>query len=122
MTIFCFVAFYAFGEDRNDQLLRALSIFKDESRQLYNDEIQRILWGEKDLLDNWLDMFNLARVDKKNLGLLRNMIYARHGYIFKSETLKRHFSKFDWYKAQYDNVDKLLTYVDKHNIELIQEF
>ncbi|WP_078775722.1 YARHG domain-containing protein [Fibrobacter intestinalis] len=29
--------------------------------------------------------------------ILRNSIFARHGYIFKSEDLKAYFSKFNWY-------------------------
>ena len=29
--------------------------------------------------------------------MLRNLIYAKHGYKFKSEDLKKIFSEFDWY-------------------------
>lgn len=31
--------------------------------------------------------------------LLRNSIYARHGYIFRDDSLNEYFSKFKWYKG-----------------------
>lgn len=36
---------------------------------------------------------------KESLRLLRNIIYAKHGYKFKSEDLKIIFEKFNWYKT-----------------------
>ncbi|MBU2914857.1 YARHG domain-containing protein [Reichenbachiella agariperforans] len=53
------------------------------------------------------------------LRILRNEIFARHGYIFKSQDLKEHFSKTDWYNPQHSDVNHLLTEQDKSQIELI---
>ena len=58
----------------------------------------------------------------KELRILRNEIFARHGYIFKSIDLSEHFTKFNWYKPQHKDVNHLLTNIDKHNISLIQSF
>lgn len=58
----------------------------------------------------------------KELRILRNEIFARHGYIFKSKDLSVHFSKFDWYKPQFKDVNHLLTDTDRENISLIQSF
>lgn len=38
------------------------------------------------------------------LRLLRNEIYARHGYIFKSEDLRYFFNKMSWYTSRKENV------------------
>jgi hypothetical protein len=65
---------------------------------------------------------DLAVLDKKRLRLLRNAIYARHGLIFKSDDLKRWFSRFPWYKPLYANVDDKLTMYDKINIKMIQAY
>ncbi|WP_243347927.1 YARHG domain-containing protein [Parabacteroides sp. FAFU027] len=35
---------------------------------------------------------------KPTLRLMRNEVYARHGYIFKDEALNTYFRKFKWYK------------------------
>ena len=56
--------------------------------------------------------------DRKTLRIWRNAIYARHGYIFKSSDLCRHFSKFDWYKPLYHTVT--LTDIETHNVMVIK--
>ncbi len=35
---------------------------------------------------------------KEQLRYLRNLVYAKHGYIFKSEDLKNYFENFSWYR------------------------
>ena len=56
-----------------------------------------------------------------DLRILRNEIFARKGYIFKSEDLNNYFSKFEWYNPRFksDEIDNYLTEVDKQNIEVI---
>jgi len=56
----------------------------------------------------------------KELRLFRNEIFARYGYIFKSNDLQEHFSKFDWYKPRYENVDKFLTATDKEVVKYVK--
>ena len=53
------------------------------------------------------------------LRILRNEIFARHGYIFKSQDLSDHFSKTDWYSPEHSDVNHLLTEQDKSQVELI---
>jgi len=56
----------------------------------------------------------------KELRLFRNDFFARYGYKFKSKDLQEYFSKFDWYKPKYDNVDKFLTATDKEVIKYVK--
>ncbi|MDP4180567.1 MAG: YARHG domain-containing protein [Bacillota bacterium] len=66
--------------------------------------------------------FNISSTDKlskEDLGYLRNGIYAKYGYKFKSKIYSEYFSRFDWYEPSKDNVDELLNEVDKKNIQLI---
>jgi hypothetical protein len=60
-------------------------------------------------------------LDKKELRLLRNTIYAIHDYKFNSPDLQRHFSQFSWYNGTKTNVEAELTEEDKENIRLIQK-
>ncbi len=56
----------------------------------------------------------------EDLRILRNSIFAKHGYIFKSNDLKKYFSQYSWYKARYSNVDKKITSIERQNIALLK--
>jgi hypothetical protein len=62
------------------------------------------------------DVINLT---KSELKLMRNEIYARHGYIFKTTELVDYFKSQTWYKPLYDDVTSSLTLIEKKNIEFI---
>jgi hypothetical protein len=55
------------------------------------------------------------------LRILRNAIFAKYGYKFRSFDLDNYFRKYSWYKAEYDNVDNKLNEFDINNISLIQK-
>lgn len=61
----------------------------------------------------------IAGLDKAQLRIARNEIYARHGRIFKSPDLAAHFAKFAWYKPVADEVT--LSPVEQANVSLLQE-
>jgi len=54
--------------------------------------------------------------------LIRNEIFARHGYIFTSEDLKKYFASQDWYKPQFTDVNDQLTDLEKLNVRLLNDF
>jgi len=84
---------------------------------------KRVIYdGTVTLLDNKLPESALAVLDKDELRLLRNSIYAKHGMIFQSNDMRTHFQRFGWYNPRRSNVDVFLTDVDKLNIESIQLF
>ncbi|MEO8933565.1 MAG: YARHG domain-containing protein, partial [Xanthomarina sp.] len=43
------------------------------------------------------DYYGDEEFTKNELRILRNTIYAQHGYVFKSADLKKHFKQFAWY-------------------------
>lgn len=55
----------------------------------------------------------------EQLRIMRNEIFARHGYIFKSEDLQEYFSQKEWYEGKHENVNDLLTSIDSANIQLL---
>lgn len=61
----------------------------------------------------------IAGLDKAQLRIARNEIYARNGRIFKSPDLAAHFAKFAWYKPVADEVT--LSPVEQANVSLLQE-
>jgi hypothetical protein len=52
---------------------------------------------------------------------MRNEIFADHGYIFKTDKWKDHFSKQEWYSPRYENVNDSLSTIENYNIQLILE-
>ncbi|PBC74567.1 YARHG domain-containing protein [Fibrobacter intestinalis] len=64
---------------------------------------------------------DLSSYTKSELRILRNSIFAKHGYIFKSEDLKMYFSQFEWYKPEFNNVNHKLNSVEKENIKILKQ-
>lgn len=71
----------------------------------------------------YLTYSDIAGKTKWQLSVMRNEIYARHGYIFrKNVDIKRHFESQSWYVPRYYYVDHLLTDVEKYNIAFIKRY
>lgn len=66
------------------------------------------------------DVENMYKAD---LEVMRNTIYARHGYSFKNVRMRLLFDNYvDWYMPVSTNVSSLLTDVEKKNIALIKRY
>lgn len=66
---------------------------------------------------------DLQYLNKAQLRILRNTIYARHGRKFASADLRNYFSRFSWYNPIYDEISpNALSQIEKHNIQLIQKY
>ena len=72
------------------------------------------------LLDKQLTKAQLDNMSRRDLRLLRNTIYARHGYQFKSELLQTHFDDLVWYEADPKFTSARLTRIDWRNTKLIK--
>jgi hypothetical protein len=93
--------------------------------------IGHIVWGQESIknviingnlsvLSRTIETDELWDLTQSELRILRNTIYAKYGYIFRSVDLQAHFSKFPWYQAVNGNVDNYLSVTDKENIARIQ--
>ena len=65
---------------------------------------------------------DLKGLSKQNLRIMRNWIFARHGYIFKSADLKKFFSKQSWYTPRYSNVASQLSSIEEYNVNFIKKY
>jgi hypothetical protein len=68
-----------------------------------------------------LEISELKNLEKEDLDIMRNEIFAGHGYIFKTEKWNKYFTNQDWYNPRYENVTEKLTIIEKINIERILE-
>ncbi len=64
----------------------------------------------------------LISMRKEDLKIMRNEIFARHGYIFKTAEMKSYFNNQNWYVPSYENVTNLLSETEKKNITLIKYY
>ena len=65
---------------------------------------------------------DVSRLNKFELKIMRNEIFARYGYIFKTQDMKNHFSTQRWYQPLYADVNNRLTRLEKENAEYIKNF
>lgn len=65
------------------------------------------------------DVENLMRGD---LQIIRNTIYARHGYSYKSRIYRLFFDAQPWYIPVHTDIKKELTTIEKKNIQLLLRF
>lgn len=68
----------------------------------------------------YLEAEELKKLSINELQIMRNEIYARHGYIFKVEKWKKYFTKMKGYVPQFEDVTNLLNDFELKNVALIQ--
>ena len=71
------------------------------------------------LLDKQISVDSLKDFSRRDLRLLRNLIYARRGRPFNSALLQDYFQSVDWYKPDPKYTDARLTPLDRRNINVI---
>jgi len=73
--------------------------------------------------ENLSILLSESELNSKNLTelkLIRNEIYARRGYIFKSKELQNYFDKKEWYTPK-EGVEITLSEKEKQNVDLIKQ-
>lgn len=65
---------------------------------------------------------DIKNLKKLELEILRNTIFARHGYTFKKKSYRQFFDPVDWYIPVSADVSKDLTSIEKENIKLLERF
>ena len=70
---------------------------------------------------SYLTKSQVRSLSNYQLGIARNEIYARHGYIFKLATFKNYFESQSWYVPRYSNQNSItLNEIENYNVGLIK--
>lgn len=97
----------------------------DGEEQTYYDETYR---SASDIITKLnasttlLNESDLKNLKKLELEIIRNTIFARHGYTFKKKSFRQFFDPIDWYIPVTDNVSDKLTLLEQKNILLLNRF
>ncbi len=67
-----------------------------------------------------LNYSHISGLSGSDLRILRNAIYARHGYIFKDKSLRDYFNQYSWYNPRYNDVSGALNDIEKANVQFIR--
>ncbi|WP_281637010.1 YARHG domain-containing protein [Flavobacterium marginilacus] len=92
-------------------------VYTEESYRTASDIITKINSSTTKLTEK-----GLKNLKKLELEILRNTIYARHGYTFKKKSYRQFFDSVEWYIPISENVDKELTSLEKNNIKSLFKF
>lgn len=72
------------------------------------------LGSAREMTKSDVNLLNLA-----GLRLMRNEIFARHGYMFNDDMLKEYFRREPWYRPRFTDVTDKLSSIERKNISLI---
>lgn len=65
---------------------------------------------------------DVENLTQPQIRMIRNLIFARHGYAFTSEEVRAVFEAQDWYIPLTTNVNADLTEVEKQNLALLKRY
>ena len=98
-------------ERQNVDLIREyeLRVAAPSDGFIFADSDRRLLTSE-----------DVAPLDRQQLRVARNEIYARRGRKFVIQEVREYFEQFDWYDPRFGEVE--LTYIEQSNVDLIRGF
>lgn len=108
-----------------NQELGSISAEVYQSINSKSDEYERITEdaGKINASTTLLTKKDVENMYKRDLEVMRNTIYARHGYSFKNREMRHFFDTYvDWYVPVSTDVSKELTEIEKKNIDLIKRY
>lgn len=64
----------------------------------------------------------VENLSKADIYILRNLIFARHGFTFRDRKLREYFDNHSWYMPVFSDVKNELTAIEKKNIDLLLRY
>ncbi len=105
---------------RTPEDLVELQLLARSLGQSSNEEgVEKTPLDTPEMLDKLLTVDQLSNFSRRDLRLLRNMVYARRGRVFKSPVLQDFFLRTEWYTADEKYSEVKLTPTDRKNIKII---
>ena len=92
-----------------------------EMRSVYNADNNQNLYDYPHTSERLLTESDLLGKSKDEIKIMRNEIFARHGYIFKNKELNEYFSSKNWYHPKSSDVTSELSEIEIKNIEFLKK-
>jgi hypothetical protein len=65
---------------------------------------------------------DVENLTQPHIRIIRNLIFARHGYSFKGKDMRLMFEPYDWYTPVSNDIKAELTQLEKANITLLNRY
>lgn len=72
--------------------------------------------------EKYLTYSDVNDLSQWDLKIMRNEIFARHGFIFQTDEMRNYFSNKNWYNPRFYDVNNMLFKIEKENISLIKKY
>jgi hypothetical protein len=106
-----------FKEKYTDEETGKTEIYTTSKNRFASDAVFKINASKQKLSEK--DLKNLRKLDME---IIKNSVFARHGYTFKKQTYRNFFEQTDWYIPVSNNVDSELSPMEKDNVALLNRF
>ena len=106
-----------FKEKYTDEETGKTETYTSSKNRIASDAVFKINASKQKLTEK--ELKNLRKLD---LEIIKNSVFARHGYSFKKETYRNFFEQTDWYIPVSNNVDSELSPMEKENVALLNRF
>lgn len=107
----------SFVEKYTDEETGKTETYTASKNRIASDAVFNINASKQKLTEK--DLKNLRKLDME---IIKNSVFARHGYSFKKATYRNFFEQTDWYIPVSDNVDNDLSPLEKENVALLNRF
>lgn len=112
----------------NNKKYKGLKLFNPPVQMGSNGEYEIGSFSQIDSIGKYfktkteiISIANLKKMNKEELKIMRNEIFARYHYLFKTKKMSNYFNKQEWYKGYHQNVNSFLIEIEKENIKNIRE-
>jgi len=106
-----------FKEKYTDEETGKTESYTTSKNRFASDAVFKINASKQKLAEK--DLKNLRKLDME---IIKNSVFARHGYSFKKQTYRNFFEQTDWYIPVSNNVDDQLSKMEKDNVALLNRF
>jgi hypothetical protein len=106
-----------FIEKYTDEETGKTETYTASKNRIASDAVFKINASKQKLTEK--DLKNLRKLDME---IIKNSVFARHGYSFKKATYRNFFEQTDWYIPVSNNVDNQLSPMEKENVALLNRF
>ncbi len=118
---------YIDWEKGEKEYKKSRNLTEDDGEEFYRETSEEFVSATKKIYEINASTAELTKTDVENLTkgdllIIRNMIYARHGYSFKNRPLRVFFDAQEWYIPVNTDIKKDLTEIEKKNIQLLLKY
>jgi len=106
-----------FVEKYTDEETGKTETYTASKNRIASDAVFKLNASKQKLTEK--DLKNLRKLDME---IIKNSVFARHGYAFKKQTYRNFFEQTDWYIPVSNNVDNDLSPMEKENVALLNRF